>query len=181
MKRAALLILAPIALTLAACGSSSDDATGTPTASVSPSASASATPAVQPCDAIDTPALAKVLGYGLTKNTGTKSAPTCILTPDVTGGAIFQLNYQPWAKGGLEAAWPSMRKQIQGHASDVRIAGADAAKLVVNPSSKVTYITGFVQNDSLVQMVNAYAKPKDAATLKAGVLEILSELSASSR
>ena len=181
MKRAlALLAAVPFAIALAGCGSSSNTSTaaGSTTATASPTASASAQPVVQPCDAIDTAALTKVLGYGITKNTGTKANPSCVLTPSIRGGAVFQLNYQWWFKGGLDASWKSMKKSITGHASTVKVPGADAARLVVRTTKKAAYVTGFVENDALVQVVDAEALPKDATRLKRAVLEALAELSA---
>jgi len=133
---------------------------------------------VQPCDAIDTAKLESVLGYAMSKNTGTKSNPSCVLTPAVRGGAVFQLNYQWWFKGGLAASWKTMSKSISGKATTVTVPGADDARVVVNSTKKADYVTGFVENDALVQVVDAEALPKDAARLKRAVLEALAELSA---
>lgn len=181
MKRAlALLAAVPFAVALAGCGSSSDTSTAaaSTTGTASPTAASTAQPVVQPCDAIDTAKLKSVLGYAISKNTGTKADPSCVLTPSVRGGAVFQLNYQWWFKGGLDASWKTMSKSISGKASTVAVPGADAARLVINPTKKAAYITGFVENDALVQVVDAEALPKDASRLKRAVLAMLAELSA---
>lgn len=179
MKRAlALLAVAPLSVVLAGCGGSSDDSTAAASGTPAPTATASAQPTIQPCDAIDTARLEKVLGYAVSKNTGTTSDPSCVLTPAVRGGAIFQLNYQWWFKGGLDASWDSISKQIKGATSTITVPGADSARLVVRSAKGVAYVTGFVENDGLVQLANAEAKKKDKAVLKHAVREVLAQLSA---
>jgi hypothetical protein len=135
-------------------------------------------PTVQPCDALKPAAIKKVLGYTETIHTGTAQAPSCAMTPAVTGGAVFQLNYSWWYKGGLDAAWDSMRKQISGKATTIAVPGADSARLVINRAAQdAVYVTGFVQNGALLQLADGEARPRDLAVLKAGVVEIMRQLS----
>ena len=185
MKHRAVSVVVPVvgavaaAGLLAGCGGSSGSSASTPASpAASPTATSSAQPVVQPCDAIDTAKLKSVLGYAMSKNTGTKSKPSCVLTPAIRGGAVFQLNYQWWFEGGLAASWNTMSKSISGKATTVTVPGADDARLVINRTKKADYVTGFVENDALVQVVDGEALPKDAARLKRAVLEALAELSA---
>jgi hypothetical protein len=167
VKHAVLPALVLLALGLTACGGGSS---ADPTAQL---------PVVQPCDHIDTAKLGTVLGYAMTKHTGTADAPSCALTPVVTGGVIFSdVNYQWWYQGGLEDAWKTMSASIQGTVSTVTIAGADDAKLVVRKDEKAAYVTGFLENGRLVQVVNGLARPQDVAKLTAATTEIMTELSA---
>jgi hypothetical protein len=166
VKYAALPALAILALGLTACGSgsSADSATQVPT--------------VQPCDAIDAAKVGAVLGYAMTKNTGSADAPSCALTPAVKGGAIFQFNYDWWFQGGLDAAWKTIAASVQGEVADVTVPGADGAKLVTQETKKAAYVTGFVQNGTLIQVANGVALPRDMAKLKAATLEVMAEISA---
>lgn len=168
-------VVSTLALGLAACG-------GTSTSSASPSGAASGSdapakqmPTVQPCDYLDTAKIGAILGYAETKHA---DSGDCALTPTVRGGADFQFNYQWWFKGGLAASWKSMKSSIHGTASKISVPGADDARLVINVSKKAVQITGFVENDTLVQLVNAQSLPKDRTRLLAATKEILAELSA---
>ena len=174
---AALLLLSPLALTLAACGSSSDDDASAPTTSPTTTSSASAMPNVQPCDALDTQALSKVLGYEEIKHTGTPAAPSCALTPAVKGGASFTLNYQWWFQGSLDDTLKAMTGN-KGTVTHVTVPGADSASLIVQSTKQAAYVTGFVETGKLVELVNGLAKPTDLAKLKAATTEMLAQLSA---
>ena len=165
-------VVSTLALGLAACGG-----TSTPSAAGS-DAPATQLPTVQPCDYVDVAKIGAILGYGITKNTGTASAPSCALTPQITGGAIFQLNYQWWYEGGLADAWKKMSKSIQGTVSTIKVPGADDARLVVNATKKAITVSGFVEDGTLIQVVNGEALPKDRARLLAATKEMLAELSA---
>jgi hypothetical protein len=159
-----VLAVAPLLLALSACGNGAS------------AGSSSSTPVVQPCDAVDIPAVVKVLGTGLVKHTGTSSSPTCVLTSTVLGGANFSLNYQWWFQGGLEKAWRTIKKQVSGTVTRERVAGADDARLVVNTGRKAAYATGFVETGNLIQVVNAQALPKNAARLRAATLTLMTQI-----
>jgi len=178
-RRAALLLIAPLSAVLAGCGGASDNA-GAPATSPAATASAStpAMPTVQPCDSLKPAALAKVLGYAETVHRGTAEAPSCALTPAVKGGASFNLNYQWWYQGRLDDTLTAMAGN-KGALSHISVPGADSASLITQVvKGKAAYVTGFVQNAKLVQMVNGIAEPHDVSTLTAAVTEILTQLSA---
>lgn len=163
---AAVVLLA--AGTLAACRGSSD-----PTAD--PSASPS-WPAFDPCDGLAAAPVAKALGHGLKVDRGQKGSARCALLPVEKGGPTYSLNYL-WFTGGLEAAFDTM-KIPAGTVSKPRIAGADAARLIVQQTPKAYYVSGFVQNGNLIQSLNGIAlKPYDATKTRQAALVLLGEMS----
>lgn len=171
--------LAPLVLllALAGCGAS-------PAPTADPSPTGPDLPAVQPCDGLDAGAIAKVLGAALSVSTGTADNQRCALVPKHKGDPVFTFNYQWWYAGGLESAFKTMNTG-RGKVSDVAVAGADAAKLVQQPTPKQLFITGYVENsfddnNALIQVVNGealapYAKPRMLAATKL----ILAQLSKS--
>ena len=168
--------LAPLVLLLAltGCGSSS-----APSSSPSSTDSAASEPAVQPCDGLDANAVATVLGSGLTVSKGTADDPECALLPKRKGDPVFRLNYQWWFKGGLDAAFQAMHAG-KGQVSDIKVPGADAAKLVVQATPKMLFISGFVENDNLIQLVNGEAlAPYSKARMLAATKLVLGQLSKS--
>jgi hypothetical protein len=148
----------------------------------SPSPTASDLPAVQPCHALDAATISKALGARLTVNTGTTDTPRCALVPSHRGDPVFTFNYQWWYAGGLDAAFRAMDAG-KGTVSDVKVAGADAAKLVQQATPKQFFITGYVENSSadnnaLIQVVNGEAlAPYSKARMLAATRLILEQLS----
>ena len=69
------------------------------------------------------------------------------------GGAAYDVSYL-WFDGGLDAALDAMGA-TGAQLEPVDVAGAEAARLVVDPSKTGVLVTGFVQTDGLVQSVNA--------------------------
>jgi len=159
-------------LALAGCGSSSAP-------SATPSSSTPNEPAVQPCRGLDATAISKALGSGVRINEGSKGDPQCALVPTHKGDPVFRLNYQWWFSGGLDAAFQTMTGD-KGRASDIKVPGAHAAKLVVQAAPKQFFVSGFVENGNLIQLVNGealapYSKPRMLAATRL----ILAELSKS--
>lgn len=167
LSLAALLLVATGSL--AACGGSGDP-------KADPSASPS-WPAFDPCDGLAAAPVAKALGHGLTIDRGTTSAARCSLLPTERGGPTYSLNYL-WFTGGLDAAFATM-KIPAGSVTTPHIAGADAARLIVQRTPKAYAVSGFVQNGDLIQSVNGLAlKPYDAAKTRRAALVLLREMSA---
>lgn len=170
-----VLPAAPVVATIAAlavlsgCGSS--------TSSAPSAASSSALPSVQPCDEVDAGAISTTLGQTVRVDTGSADAPVCFLRPSAARGAAFDLNYQWFYVDGLDAYFKSA-KLPAGSLHDVKVPGADAAKIIVNKTAKAYQATGYVQNGALVQSVNAAGAPSDGARILAATKLILTQLSA---
>ena len=192
-RRLTALVTGGLLVLLAGCSSDSGSASQTsPTispstspstsASASPSASASASstqPAFNPCDGVDVEAVARALGAGLKKETGTADAPRCALLPEKKDGPAFDLSYR-WFDQGLEAAWSTIQVPA-GKVSRPSVPGADDARLVVNASGSAYTVSAFLQNGKLIQTVNAIAlAPYDASKLLRATNVLLRQLSAAS-
>lgn len=172
------LVLVPALAGLASCGSGSGSGTSAKD-SASPHAAASA-PAYNPCSGLDPAPVAKALGSGLRLEDGTAANPRCALLPTQKGGAAYELNYMQF-KGSLDDAWKTM-KIPKGTVQTPKIAGADAARLVVQQSSDAYVVTGFVQNGRLIQSFNSVdLKPYDGAAMQRAGQTLLTELSAGSK
>ncbi|WP_166134816.1 hypothetical protein [Nocardioides ochotonae] len=143
-----------------------------------PEASDSAQPeAWNPCDGLRVDRLAAVLGTGLEPDRGTEAAPRCALVPTEEGGPVLDANYMVFADG-LDAAWETMGAPEDGDISAPDIPGADAARLVVATDKEGVAATGFVQNGSLIHVVNAAdTAPYDRAALVEGVTTAMTQLS----
>lgn len=165
----AVVVAALAAATLSGCGGSS------PSASTSPSAAA--LPAVQPCAALDAAAVSRALGSKVRIDTGTATSPICFLRPSDPHGAAFDMSYQWFYVGGLEAYFRTAHLPA-GKLSDIKVPGADAGKIIVNTDKSAYHITGYVQNDALVQSVNGVGSRQDADRILAATKLILAQLSA---
>ncbi|MGZ4476550.1 MAG: DUF3558 family protein [Nocardioides sp.] len=197
LTRAALLLLAPLALTLAGCGGAADNgATGDPTpapasastpatSSASPSASSSTSPSASPtgkpfnpCDGLDVAAISQALGSPLKLATGTAAEPRCALLPKKHGDPTFELSYL-WFDGGLDAAWQAITDKPAGAVSEPQIKGADATKLIVQRKKSGYLVSAFMQNGDLIQSLNGAALPPyDARAMQRATTAILTQLSA---
>lgn len=135
------------------------------------------TPALwNPCDGLDTDFVAEQFGVRATKHAGTPTSPECRFTPEREGDAVLNANYQLFT-GTLDDYWHAMG---QAEGSDVRepsVPGADAARIVVAAEREQLYVTGFVQNGSLFEVVNvADPAPYDEARIVRGVRATLAAL-----
>jgi hypothetical protein len=169
VRRAAALLVVP-ALTLAACG---DDEVG------AKPEQPSETPALwNPCDALDVAFVKKHFGATTTENDGTPTSPDCRFAPaESSGEPVLQANYQQYG-GTLDELWEQMGQPVKADVREPEVPGADAARIVVSVVKKQLYVTGFVQNGFLFQVVNLvdpapYDKERDVR----GVTATLAALS----
>lgn len=171
----ALAVLAPLAL-LAGCGGS--DPSADPSGGGSPSASPSSQwPTINPCDGLESAPVARALGAALKVDKGTTANARCALLPVEQGGPTYEINYL-WFPGGLDAAWNTLQAP-PGSVTSPKVAGADAARLVVYPTKKAYYVSGFVQDGALIQSFNGLAlAPYDAGRMRRSALVLLAQLSA---
>ena len=189
LTRAAHLFLAPLALTLAACGGAADNgasagstpttpAASSPTTPVaSPSASPSGKP-FNPCDGLHVAAISTTLGSPLKMVTGTAGAPRCALLPKRHGDPTFELSYL-WFDGGLDAAWQAITDKPAGTVTEPHVPGADATKLIVQRKDSGYVVSAFMQNGNLIQSLNGVALPPyDARAMQRATMAILTQLSA---
>ncbi|TIC89071.1 hypothetical protein E8D34_00725 [Nocardioides sp. GY 10113] len=167
---AALAALPVLTLGLAAC--SDDEAAPRPDLPTE-------TPALwNPCDAITEAFVKKHLGAETTKNDGTPTQPDCRFAPEAdSGDPVLTANYQLF-DGTLDELWSAMGQESTADVRDVDVPGADGARLVVDARNQQLYVTGFVENGTLFQVVNvADPKPYDEEMVVAGVEETLRVLS----
>lgn len=168
-RGAALAAVLPLAAVLAACGGSS-----------AKPAFPSDSPALwNPCDALDPALIHRSFGVQTKESDGTPSAPDCRFVPVDQKHDKFALtaNYQLTALD-LETYWKSMHPNAQADTRRPSIALADDARIVVDHTSKLLAITGFVQNGDLFQVVNVVDPvPYDRARDLAGVEAVLTALS----
>ncbi|HWJ11703.1 MAG TPA: hypothetical protein VNS46_20145 [Nocardioides sp.] len=164
------LLVVP-ALTLAACG---DDEVG------AKPARPSETPALwNPCDALDATFVKKQLGASTTEYDGTATAPECRFAPAKDSGEpALTANYQLFS-GSLDEFFDGMGQADDADVREPEVAGADAARLVVSAEKEQLYVTGFVQNGALFEVVNLVdPAPYDEARAVRGVTATLAALSA---
>lgn len=139
----------------------------------------SETPALwNPCDALDPAFIERQFGTVAEEEDGEPTAPVCRFVPEKrTGQPVIEANYLQFS-GGLEEAWDTMGQPEDADVDDPDIAGADAARVVVDVVEKQLYVTGFVQNGDLIQSVNVVApSPYDRERVVAGVEQVLTRLS----
>lgn len=166
---AALLV---VALLLGGCGGGDEE----PAAVTS--ASPSAEPVWNPCDGIDVAPVQEALGEQVDVDRGTADSPRCALVPQAEGGAVLDANYLVFPEG-LDAAWDQMGAPDDGSVTEPDIAGADAARLVASEGDEALGVTGFVQNGTLIQIVNIIdTPPYDRRAAVAAVRLVLRQLSA---
>ncbi|NYI99317.1 hypothetical protein HNR19_000016 [Nocardioides thalensis] len=138
------------------------------------------TPALwNPCDALDAAFIERQFGTVATEEAGEPTAPVCRFVPEErTGQPVIEANYLQFS-GGLDQAWDTMGQPEDADVDDPVIAGADAARVVVDVVKKQLYVTGFVQNGDLIQSVNVIAPaPYDQKGVVTGVEQVLTRLSA---
>lgn len=163
--------VAVVLLLLAGC--SDDDPATEPSGPTS-------TPTVarwNPCDAIDEAQVSDQLGTTFTMETGTATEPVCRLTPDSEGGPAVDANYMLFAEG-LEAVFEAMPDLDPDDVREVQVAGADAARIVVDFDETQLFVSGFVENGDLIQTVDVVdPQPYDEQRVVRAVRTILGRLS----
>ncbi|MEQ6899888.1 hypothetical protein [Nocardioides sp. YIM 152588] len=155
---------------LAACGGE-DDAAPTPDLPTE-------TPALwNPCDALTEAFVKKQFGAETTKKDGTPTEPDCRFAPEAdSGDPVLTANYQLF-DGSLDQLWEAMGQLASADVRDAEVEGADAARLVVDARKGQLYVTGFVENGTLFQVVNvADPAPYDEDAVVAGVEATLATL-----
>ena len=139
----------------------------------------SETPALwNPCDALDAAFVKAQFGIDATEHAGTATKPECRFTPaEGSGDAVITSNYLLFP-GTLDQAWKTMGQQSTADVRTPTIEQADDARVVVNPTKKQLYVTGFVQNGDLIQQVDVVdPAPYDEKRVVRGVLATLTTLS----
>jgi hypothetical protein len=137
------------------------------------------TPALwNPCDVLDAQFIEQHLDTVAEENDGEPSAPQCRFAPAAESGQpVVEVNYQLFS-GGLDAAWDRMGQPDDADVTEPVITGADAARVVTSVVEKQLYVTGFVQNGDLIQVVNVVdPAPYDERAVVAGVKQVLTRLS----
>lgn len=159
---------AVLPLLLAACGG--DDIGAKPTLPTE-------TPALwNPCDALTVDFVQREFGAVTTKDDGAPTRPDCRFAPEESGEPVLTANYQLF-DGSLDQLWESMGQQDQADVREPRIDGADDARIVVDAKKSQLYVTGFVANGTLFQVVNvADPKPYDVELIVDGVEATLTRL-----
>lgn len=138
------------------------------------------TPALwNPCDVLDAGFIEKQFGTVATEDDGEPTVPRCRFVPaERTKQPVIEANYLQFS-GGLDEAWETMGQPEDADVEDPVIAGADAARVVVDVVKRQLYVTGFVQNGDLIQSVNVVApSPYDEERIVIGVEQVLTKLSA---
>ena len=163
-------------LPLAACsGTDSQPGSQPDAASTSASADTTSDATWNPCGDLSPGRIGRALGADVTRETGTDDTPRCAFLPVAKGGPTLNVTYV-WYSGGFEKAWSGMGK-IDGRVTDLDIAGADHARLVVNAGRKAVLVTAFLQTGDLIETVNAIGlKPYDRAAMVAATTGVLTEL-----
>lgn len=171
-------VLAPTLLallSLAACGA---EEPADPSASASAASSEHASKETfNPCDGLDIAPVEKALGAQLRVEKGTSAAPRCALLPQESGGTAYELNYLPF-NGTLAEAWKTMDVE-SGEVSEPEVKGAEDARLVKQQGVNSYAVTGFVQNDTLIQSFNSVdLDPYDGDAMDRAAQALLEQLSA---
>lgn len=141
------------------------------------------TPALwNPCDALDVAFVKAQFGATTTKHAGTPTEPECRFAPaEGSGQPALTANYQLFS-GTLDEFWKQMGQPEGADVRDPAVPGADAARIVVSAQEDQLYVTGFVQNGALFELVNLVdPKPYDAQRAVRGVTATLVRLSAHAR
>jgi hypothetical protein len=158
------------ALLLAGCAGD-DDPTAFPTATPTE-------PLWNPCEALDVAEVGAWFDATFTQDAGTPSAPVCTFTPAAEGGPALDANYMLFPEG-LDAVFETMTELDPEDVRDVRVPRADTARIVVDFDNRQLFVSGFVQNDDLIQTVDVVDPlPYDEARVVRAVRSILVRFSA---
>lgn len=171
MRRLLLAAVLP-ALLLAACGGE-DDVGTKPTFPSDP-------PALwNPCDGLDAAFVNKAFGVKATKRAGSPQNPDCRFVPAKgSGGPAVSANYQMFG-GSLEEFFADMKAPADADVRTPDVPGADGARIVVSAEKDQLYVTGFVQNGFLYELVNVVdPAPYDEARVVRAVRATLERLTA---
>jgi uncharacterized protein DUF3558 len=180
--RAAYAVLPALLLGLGACSSPGDASpdraspAGTSPTVAGPGGDSSTAPRVwNPCGDLAATRVGRALGERVTRETGTADTPRCAFLPVTKGGPALNVTYA-WFAGGFERAWRRMGVP-DGRVRDLRLPGADHARLVVNRSRGAVLVTGFVQTGDLVEIVNAIGlSPDEHAAVTSATTGVLRTL-----
>lgn len=135
-------------------------------------------PRWNPCDSLEVAEVSGWFGGSYAKDAGTPEALACTFTPDAEGAPVIDANYQLFDTG-LDVLFDAMTGLDPDDVTDVRVPGADAAKVVVDFDDSQLFVSGFVQNDDLIQTVDVIDPlPYDRARVVRGVRSMLAEFSA---
>ncbi len=131
-----------------------------------------------PCDALDVAFVKAQFGATTTKYDGEATAPECRFAPAKDSGEpALTANYQLFS-GTLDDFWKQMGQPEQADVREPKVPGADAARVVVSAEKDQLYVTGFVQNGALFEVVNLVdPAPYDARRAVRGVTATLARLS----
>lgn len=136
------------------------------------------TPALwNPCDVLDERFVTRHFRSSTTEHAGTPTDPECRFVPAQKGDPAVTVNYQLFS-GTLEEVFATMDISPDAEVSEPAIAGADAARVIVNGNRRDIGVTGFVDNGGLIQNVNVVdPAPYDQQAIVAGVRAVLTRLS----
>ncbi|HWJ66876.1 MAG TPA: hypothetical protein VNT31_09375 [Nocardioides sp.] len=140
----------------------------------------SETPALwNPCDALDTAFIKQQFGATTTKHAGSPTSPECRFAPATDSGEpALTANYQLFT-GSLDEFFATMGQADDADVRQPTVPGADDARIVVAAEKDQLYVTGFVQNGALFEVVNVVdPAPYDEALIVRGVRATLAALSA---
>lgn len=127
-----------------------------------------------PCDLLDATEIANAVGSNLVVNLGSDDAAKCTLVPTEDGKAAIDVNYLQWRD--LPDAWDQIG--VEGLAYTSPKIG-DAARLVVQQRPKMLGVTGLVEADGKVYVVNALQPaPYSLARLRSAVKLVMTQLAA---
>lgn len=130
-----------------------------------------------PCDGLPVRDVSNAVGTRMTVETGKPNDPLCRFTPATDGGPVITSSYQLFS-AGLDAAWKTMGDFDGASVTEPTVGQADAARLVVRVTDQQLYVTGFVQDDDLIQVVDLVdPAPFTRPTVVAGVTSMLAMLS----
>jgi hypothetical protein len=164
-------------LLLAGCGSGDPDPESGPAADAvaTPAGADPATTPWNPCADLGAGSIGTALAARVTEETGSADAPRCAFLPVEKGGPTLNVTYL-WYDGGFDEAWASMGR-IDGTVTDLDLAGADDARLVVNATRRAVLVTGFVKVGTLIETVNAVQlAPYDRGAVTGATTRVLRTL-----
>lgn len=135
-----------------------------------------AEPLFNPCTALDVAEVSRLLGTELAQESGTPDAPVCTFTPLAEGGPVLNANYQQ-LDSGLDSIFEGMGVE-QSAVTQVRVPGADDARVVVDTDGEQLFVSGFVENGDLIQTLDLVdPEPFDRERAVTAVRQVLGLLS----